>query len=151
MDESWFAWLRDQSDPPQAFSVFISRVDRGPGIEADRRETEVSLPWLNIDGYTIRHFVKSFAIDPVRFDAVWHPHWEFEYPLLDTLESAKIWPKPKGTDLSTLKSTQDNAVRFIEAGFPCNVDQATFEKLSKTPLGGPDSMLDRYISLLQGN
>ncbi|MEV4900101.1 hypothetical protein AB0K08_02015 [Citricoccus sp. NPDC055426] len=151
VDESWFAWLRNQSDPPQAFSVFISRVDRTPEIETDGRETEVSLPWLNIGEHTIRHFVKSFEIESVRFDAIWHPQWEFKYSLLETRESVQIWPKPRAIDLSTLKSIKGNAVRFIEAGFPCNVDQATFDKLSRTALGGPDSMLDRYISLLQGN
>ncbi len=115
IEPEWLAWMRDCVDPPDAFTVYVSRRDPLSGcVPWTGVVHSIELPSFMMAGDIKERFMKRevgvFGLDAT---IVWHPGWPIENPLVTEGRAAVLWPNPTAIDFAALGEVRDGEISIV--------------------------------------
>jgi hypothetical protein len=131
----WVAWLGAEVDPPDDFSVYVTRrsAGNGPPFAGDREH--VTLPGrVVVDGDEQRFMARSVGIRGLEATIVWHPGWPIRHPLVEEGRAAVLWPNPAAVDLAPLPEVHPGEFAFAVDPTTVRLTEAQHSRVTRIPL-----------------
>jgi hypothetical protein len=108
--EDWVAWMAAGADPPEDFSVYLTRRSAVGERPWNADGVVLSLPGrVEVAGSEQRFMTRSVGIGGVDATIVWHPGTPLQHPLVQSGRAGVLWPNPAAIDLSRLPVVQPSA------------------------------------------
>lgn len=131
----WVEWLAAEADPPDDFSVYITRrsVKDEPPFAGER--AHVVLPGrVVVDGDEQQFMARSAGIRGLNATIVWHPAWPIRHPLVDEGRAAVLWPNPTAVDLASLPEVHPGEFAFAIDPTTVRLTAAEHSRVTHVPL-----------------
>ena len=109
--------MRDCVDPPDGFTVYVSRRDPLSHVPWTGPVHRIELPSYVMDGYRkVRFMKREVGIFGVDAAILWHRGWPIEHPLVAEGRAAMLWPNPEAIDFTHLGEVREGEVSIVVAG-----------------------------------
>lgn len=133
--EDWVAWMAAGADPPDDFSVYVTRRS----ILGEQPWTGdmalLSLPGrVDVATQEQRFMTRSLGIRGLDVTIVWHPGWPIRHPLVEDRRAGVLWPHPVRIDLSGLPEVHPREFGFVVEPSSLSFSQAEYARVTKVPL-----------------
>jgi hypothetical protein len=116
MEPEWFTWLRDCVDPPDGFTVYVSRRDPLSLFPWTGPVRRIELPSSAVvDGREVRFMKRDLGMRGLDITVVWHPGWSIEHPLVAEGRAAVLWPNPAAVDFAQLGEVREGEISIVAA------------------------------------
>ena len=116
MEPEWLAWLRDCVDPPDGFTVYISRRDPLSLFPWTGPVQRIDLPGSAVvDGREVRFMKRDLGIRGLDITVVWHPGCPIEHPRVAEGRAAVLWPNPTAVDFAQLGEVREGEISIVAA------------------------------------
>lgn len=133
--DAWIDWMPIGDAIPSEFSVYVTRRALSEETATPTSTERIWMPCLTVDGVGHRMFARSFGFTGLHATIVWHPLWEIEHPQVMNGTAVRLWPLPASVDWGALPIVHPEELIIQDYLFNIgHVDEATFSKLSATPL-----------------
>lgn len=133
-DPAWIQWLKDGADPPDHFSVYVTRRCFDYETPWPKEKERIFIPERTIiDGVVTNYLTRSFGFRGVEAVIVWHPGWPINHPLVTDGRAAVLWPNPDSVDLGTLGEVHPGEYGVMSLG-TIRATGREFAQLTAEPL-----------------
>jgi hypothetical protein len=133
--QDWVAWMAAGADPPDDFSVYVTRLS----ILGEQPWTGdmalLSLPGrVDVATQEQRFMTRSLGIRGLDATIVWHPGWPIRHPLVEDRRAGVLWPHPVRIDLSGLPEVHPREFGFVVEPSSLSFSEAEYARVTKVPL-----------------
>ena len=133
--QDWVAWMAAGADPPDDFSVYVTRRS----ILGEQPWTGdmalLSLPGrVDVATQEQRFMTRSLGIRGLDATIVWHPGWPIRHPLVEDRRAGVLWPLPVRIDLSGLPEVHPREFGFVVEPSSLSFSEAEYARVTKVPL-----------------
>jgi hypothetical protein len=112
IEPEWLAWMRDGTDPPEGFTVFVTRLS-AETLALPGPKSRIELPRLiQVGDHELRFMSREIGIRGLDATIVWHPGWPIAHPLVAESRAAVLWPNPTEIDFMVLGEVHSDEFRF---------------------------------------
>lgn len=131
----WLAWMPTGDDPPEGFSVFLSRRDLSGNDPVPEIKQTVVVPHVVVDGDDLNYMVRAFGLTGMTATIVWHPGWPISHPQVANGRAVQIWPQPHEFNFGSLPTVHPKElVLWAGPRALSSMSAASFAKSAQVPL-----------------
>jgi hypothetical protein len=108
----WLDWMRDETAPPEGFSVFVTRTGRHGASVDPAVKQRIVLPRLVVDGADACFMSRSFGFRGLNVTIVWHPGWPIKHAQVDAGRAVRLLPAPYEVNLGAVPIVHPQELAF---------------------------------------
>jgi hypothetical protein len=115
VEPEWIAWMGDCVDPPDGFTVYVSRRHPLSGCAPSTGAVyRIELPsFVMAGGRAVRFMKREVGLFGLDATIVWHPGWPIENPLVAEARAALLWPGPAAIDFAALGEVREGEISIV--------------------------------------